>query len=298
MASESPTTEPSTRIVDHLVHLSPPGSVEQASQQFRDLGFTVIPGGTHAGGLTANALVLLADGAYLELISFIHPIEFYPPNSDERRERESHNWAKRAPGWIDWAFLGNTTYSTPISRISNDRASIDGSGVHYKRESNGGRTRPDGEVLRWVISQPRTTESGVLPFFCGDITPRPLRVPATDTNTSHKSTVRGVAHIHLVVRPASFESLTLQFTTVVGAPPKHVDASKAVWSVDTLAQPEIPTEVILTIPQNPQEHTFVESLDSGTASGVYEIAFGVLSGSERRLTTPYGRIAFVPLRSG
>ncbi|EEB95707.1 hypothetical protein MPER_05280, partial [Moniliophthora perniciosa FA553] len=53
MASEST----STNILDHIVHLTPPGSVEETARQFRDLGFNVLPGGRHADGLTENALV-------------------------------------------------------------------------------------------------------------------------------------------------------------------------------------------------------------------------------------------------
>src|SRR5207249_370550 len=35
----------------------------------RALGFTVVPGGVHAGGLTHNALIPFADGRYLELLA-------------------------------------------------------------------------------------------------------------------------------------------------------------------------------------------------------------------------------------
>lgn len=34
---------PSTKILDHIVHLTPPGTVEQTSQQFKDLGFKFAP---------------------------------------------------------------------------------------------------------------------------------------------------------------------------------------------------------------------------------------------------------------
>lgn len=98
--------------------------------------------------------------------------------SPERQARENHNWAKRTPGWIDYAFLGNTTNPTPISQVINDRAANDGSGVTYQAESEGGRARPDGVNLRWLVTFPNTDLSETLPFFCGDITPRPLRVRA------------------------------------------------------------------------------------------------------------------------
>lgn len=50
-------------------------------------------------------------------------------------------------------------------------------------EMKGGRVRPDGKVLEWVISVPgEEHERGILPFFCGDITPREWRVSFSATD--------------------------------------------------------------------------------------------------------------------
>lgn len=109
-------------------------------------------------------------------------MSYYPPGTPERLKREAHRWAKAPLGWIDYAFLGNGSLE-PGHRISdaiNSRASETGSDVVYLPEVGGGRVRPDGEVLKWVISAPkeggRQGEVGALPFFCGDVTPRGLRV--------------------------------------------------------------------------------------------------------------------------
>ena len=68
-------SSPSTRTLDHIVHITPPGTFHETAEQFRQLGFKsvcfsltyftlltlptrVIDGGTHAGGLTANSLVV------------------------------------------------------------------------------------------------------------------------------------------------------------------------------------------------------------------------------------------------
>lgn len=73
----------STRALDHIVHLTPPGSLKVTVEQWEKLGFkcvlfefinnqltlltgiisceidvSVSPGGTHADGLTENALVV------------------------------------------------------------------------------------------------------------------------------------------------------------------------------------------------------------------------------------------------
>jgi hypothetical protein len=97
-------------------------------------------------------------------------------------KREAHRWANEPLGWIDYAFLRNGSLE-PGHRISdaiNQRTGEVGSDVVYLAEVSGGRVRPDGEVLKWVISAPKEREGegkvGVLPFFCGDVTPRGLRV--------------------------------------------------------------------------------------------------------------------------
>jgi hypothetical protein len=115
------------------------------------------------------------DHVYLELISFRYPLSHYPPSSPEHQKRKSHYWASKSPGWIDYAFLGDPT--TGISEIINKRVKKNGSGAEYLPEKKGGRERPDGKVLEWVIAGPGTGfDKGSVPFFCGDITPRGWRV--------------------------------------------------------------------------------------------------------------------------
>lgn len=120
---------------------------------------------------------------YLELIAFIHPIEHYPEGSEDRSRRESNPWARKLPGWIDYAFLGT---SPTVSKIINSRAEEEGSGVRYLAEVPGGRETLEGRVLKWLITgpDPTTTVEGVAkngssPFFCGDITPREWRVSSS-----------------------------------------------------------------------------------------------------------------------
>ncbi|KAK7035859.1 Zn(2)-C6 fungal-type domain-containing protein [Favolaschia claudopus] len=87
-----------TATLDHIVHLTPPGSLQETAEQFRKLGFNVVEGGVHADGLTENSLVILRDEVYLELISFTKPPEAYPPSSRPRREHgEALKWVITAP---------------------------------------------------------------------------------------------------------------------------------------------------------------------------------------------------------
>ncbi len=52
--------------VDHIVIMVP--DLNAAIRDYTELGFTVIPGGSHPAG-THNALIAFADGAYIELIA-------------------------------------------------------------------------------------------------------------------------------------------------------------------------------------------------------------------------------------
>ncbi|KAH8100244.1 glyoxalase-like domain-containing protein [Cristinia sonorae] len=221
-------SEPSTKTVDHFVYLVAPGALQETSKIWRDLGFTVVPGGKHADGLTENALIAFADGAYIELISFVHPLSHYPPDSPSYNARKNHVWASKHPGgFIDFAFLGNT--GTPsVAATINARAARDGSGISYAGEVPGGRERPDGKVLQWLISAPIPDEHdkrgggngrGRVPFFCGDLTPRDLRVPQEPSETTHPNASLGIAHLHLLASPDDVARTAKQITTILGSSP-------------------------------------------------------------------------------
>ncbi|KAF9239153.1 glyoxalase-like domain-containing protein [Melanogaster broomeanus] len=286
-------TSPSTKTLDHIVHLTPPGTVEEVSQQFRDLGFKVTPGGTHAGGLTANALVILGDGAYLELISFTHPASHYPPGSPDRQKRDANPWAWKEPGWIDYAFLGSAAAS--ISSIINERAGRDGSGVRYVPEVDGGRVREDGTVLEWVISAPGGDHvRGTVPFFCGDVTPRSWRVPVEPpSNSEHPSGVQGVAYVRLLAEAELLARLSAQLTSVVGEIPQtNTMRTEYIWSLKTpsgasgVQRPLL----ILSEPRNDEEDAHL----AAKGPGIFEIAFSVgQGGTEKQSMTPYGRIVWL-----
>jgi len=228
--------KPSTNILDHIVHLSPPGALQETIGTWKDAGYTVVPGGTHADGLTENALVAFADGIYIELISFVHPVSHYPSGSSKRLARENHAWAKKQPGFIDFALLGNDGIPS-ISKAINDRSRVDNSGVTYVAEVKGGRTRKDGEKLEWLISAASSeTESvptqkdvrGRLPFFCGDLTPRDLRVPHTSSDVTHPNTSQGVAYVKILASPSDFEKASNQISSVIGTHPKQTP-TEATW---------------------------------------------------------------------
>ncbi|KAF8898236.1 glyoxalase-like domain-containing protein [Gymnopilus junonius] len=287
-----------TRTLDHIVHLTPPGSLEETSKQWRELGFQVLPGGVHTDGLTENALVVLSDGVYIELISFTHPASHYPPGSPARIKRDNHRWGHLPYGWIDFAFLGTGSRAPgeSISETINERSKKEGTGVEYTPEVDGGRTRADGVVLKWLINSVKSGEEKVLPFFCGDVTPRKLRVPSDPPeNTVHPSGALGIAHVHILAEPSSFNETARQITSVLGPSSTSFvthDAPSLYWNLDTQgAKFTDDAQLVLSTPIGKEEEAFVQ----GLGKGIYEVRFFLKVDDETpdSQRTPYGRIGWV-----
>ncbi|KDQ34032.1 hypothetical protein PLEOSDRAFT_1031971 [Pleurotus ostreatus PC15] len=286
-------TSPSTNTLDHIVHLSHPGALDETISRFRELGFNVIPGGTHADGLTSNALVIFEDGTYLELLNFVKPAASYPAGSPERAKRDSHLWAPKNPGWIDFAFLGtgedkHSGGTGVISEIINARSKD----VRYLSEVAGGRETPAGKILKWVITSPAKQHGrGVLPFFCGDVTPREWRVPVTQENTAHPNTARGVAYIVLLVSSDNLALLSRQVTTIIGAPANHVDDELS-WSLETIRSTRPAGQLRLRSPKTEEEQSFLDSnIDANV--GIYEVGIWVDAGkSKEPASLPHTRIVW------
>jgi len=162
--------------LDHLViHVS---HLQTAITDYQALGFQVQVGGTHADGSTHNALIGFADGSYLELISFLKPAPGH---------RWSHHHAAGYEGFIDFALLPD--------RVGEVVSRAQASGLAYQGPLEGGRLRPDGQRLEWQIGVPPSSD---LPFLCGDVTPRALRVPEGDVRV-HPNGAQGIASLTLAV---------------------------------------------------------------------------------------------------
>ncbi|MCU0491241.1 MAG: VOC family protein [Chloroflexaceae bacterium] len=162
--------------IDHIVIAV--HNLEQTINDYRELGFTVFPGGEHPGGLSHNALVIFEDGAYFELIAFRQP---------------------RA-GWRWWELLqtqgeGLVDYALFPSEVERDYERVKARGLPLDGPIDGGRTRPDGQQIAWKNARATTSD---LPFLCGDVTPRALRVPEGEVRR-HANGVVGIAGITVAV---------------------------------------------------------------------------------------------------
>lgn len=162
--------------IDHLVILV--HDLEHAIADYTTLGFTVLRGGEHPGAGSHNALIVFEDGTYLELIAFFQP-------------NEDHLWWRKGQrageGLVDYALLPSDTAS--------DVAAAQARGVELVGPTPGGRVRPDGERLEWQIARPAAS---ALPFLCGDVTPRALRVPEGAAR-QHPNGIRGIRGLAIAV---------------------------------------------------------------------------------------------------
>lgn len=182
----------STQNLDHLILFLPvdPETKLPKLPSFFENNFTLTPGGTHADGLTSNTLVLLADGCYIELVSFIDP----------GKDVSSHWWASglQKDGWIDWCL-------TNSSSAQDSWRAIGGAEDSHAEPVEGGRKRADGVDVEWAVTFPKgehggQSSRGRVPFFCHDITERQVRVPLSEEKTSHPSGFLGVKELTVIVK--------------------------------------------------------------------------------------------------
>jgi hypothetical protein len=161
------------RGLDHIVLVVL--DLDAAVADHRARGFTVTPGGEHAGGLTHNALVGFEDASYLELIAF----------HDLAAAHGKHSWApvaERGGGWADFALLSDD--------LLDDVAAL--GDLVARPPEDGGRTRPDGIAIAWRVARLMKP----LPFVIQDLTARALRVPG-GAAAVHANGTNGVASVVL-----------------------------------------------------------------------------------------------------
>ena len=178
------------KMLDHVVYVA--RDLAATVEDYRRRGFTVTPGGEHAGGVTHNALVCFADGSYLELVAF-------------RRPDPTHRWWRHAStgGFADFAVLSDD--------LAEDLSAL--KDLVVREAAEGGRTRPDGVSLRWRAAFLRAP----LPFLIEDLTPRDLRVPGGDA-ARHDNGVTGVATLIVAARDERPVNMSYERLRARGAP--------------------------------------------------------------------------------
>jgi hypothetical protein len=152
----------------------------QASRDYEKLGFTVLPGGTHANGASHNALIVFRDGSYIELLA---------PTGEPAQ-----------PGYADFSFLtqhgeGLVGFALRSDDLVVDVDAVQQRGLAMSAVTTGRRKRPDGLELQWRSA--RLAAGGLSPFLIQDITPRDWRVPNDEKAITHANTCVGIVALVL-----------------------------------------------------------------------------------------------------
>lgn len=171
--------------LDHLVIVV--RDLEAATHDYRDLGFTVTPGGTHTDGTTHNALIAFADGSYFELLAFTDPAR-----------PVTHPWwprLKEGEGLEDFA-LASDDLAADVARCRQ-------TGLLISEPMEGGRRRTDGRELHWRTARvEQSPPDRALPFVIEDVTPRDWRVPSGEA-AQHSLPVAGIATLRIATHNAA-----------------------------------------------------------------------------------------------
>lgn len=153
--------------------------LEQAIHDYHSLGFTVMPGGTHANRATHNALITFANGTYLELLTA----------------------TGEAPvaGMIDFGTLlrhgeGLVGYALRSDTLEADADRLRSNGFSVGEIIPGERRRQDGTLVQWKLA---LLDDGFAPFLIQDVTPQDWRIPADSAVTTRANTATGLLRVEI-----------------------------------------------------------------------------------------------------
>ncbi|PWT85840.1 MAG: hypothetical protein C5B57_02195 [Blastocatellia bacterium] len=137
--------------IDHLVYATP--DLQAGIDTIEKLlGVRATQGGQHPGLGTRNALVALGPARYLEIIG---------PDPEQPKPDGPLRFGideLRSPTLVAWVAKG-----TDLDRFASRAAAH---GVKLGEVISGSRRRPDGVVLSWRYTDPRTVVAGgVVPYF-------------------------------------------------------------------------------------------------------------------------------------
>ena len=137
--------------VDHLVYAAP--DLQAGIERIEQLcGVRATPGGQHPGVGTRNALVALGPATYLEIIG---------PDPEQPTPKQPRTFgidALTAPRLVTWA-----AKSGSLDDLVRDAQSH---GIAFGAVGSGSRKTPQGTLLQWRYTSPRTMiADGIVPFF-------------------------------------------------------------------------------------------------------------------------------------
>ncbi len=192
--------------LDHLIVMGE--DLQSLIDQYRALGFTVIPGGRHPWG-THNALICLADGSYIELLAFWG----HPP---EGHRHIAH--VEQGGGLVEFMLASDN--------IDADITAAGSNGIPYEPAQAGARTRPDGAEVAWKNGLAQWAPG--MPHLIEDLTDRLLRVPDGPAR-QHDNGITGITR--LVLGVADLPTSSGRYCALLEQRPANQDDNRAVFEI-------------------------------------------------------------------
>ncbi|MDD1728361.1 MAG: VOC family protein [Methanospirillum sp.] len=189
--------------IDHAVVVV--SDLNRSIEEFKDAGYTVIPGGEFPGAQTHNALIPFVDGSYIELFAPVDPALSMQMNqlvttgifdeamnkSDPMEKRFMLHLAE-GPGVRDFAL------ASPDLNLTLEPSLVAASGLNLSYPIAMTRNRPDGETVAWYVDVPLSQTPMALPFLIADETPRSYRAPEVNASY-HANGATGIRSITVAV---------------------------------------------------------------------------------------------------
>ena len=138
-------------MIDHVIYLDP--DLDRGIQTFADeYGAAAVPGGSHRGIGTRNALIGLRSPAYLEVMGIDDEQDVAPADRPFGLDRSS------VPRFVAWCARA----ARPLeATVAIARAA----GLDLGEIQTMSRRRPDGSTFSWTMTSPWAERYDVLPFY-------------------------------------------------------------------------------------------------------------------------------------
>ncbi len=138
-------------MIDHLIYVDP--NLERGIQKFADeYGVAAVPGGSHRGIGTRNALIGLRSPAYLEVMGIDYDQDVAPADRPFGLDRTSE------PRFVAWC-------ARAVRPLEATVAIARAAGLDLGAIRTMSRRRPDGSTFSWTMTDPWANRYDVLPFY-------------------------------------------------------------------------------------------------------------------------------------
>jgi hypothetical protein len=146
-----PRSAKSRHLIDHIIYVDP--DLEHGIRTFaNEYGVAAVPGGSHRGIGTRNALIGLRSPAYLEVMGIDDDQDVQASNRPFGLDRMS------VPRFVAWC-------ARATRPLEETMAIARAAGLDLGEILEMSRRRPDGSTFSWTMTTPWANRYDVLPFY-------------------------------------------------------------------------------------------------------------------------------------